>query len=75
MSKKHKRQAPPPEPSLWQRSKPTPKAGAGLVAGAITTILVAVAAQFDVEITAEVAAAITTIIVFIAAWFAPRSEV
>jgi hypothetical protein len=55
-------------------AKPVPKVTASVVAGAIVTILIGVAGQFDVEISAEVAAALIVVIVALAGWFAPRAE-
>jgi hypothetical protein len=73
MSKKDKKES-EPTPVASSGWKPVPKASAALIAGALTTILIAVLAQFDVEITAEVAAAVTTVLVFIASWFAPKYD-
>jgi hypothetical protein len=56
-------------------AKPVPKVSASVIAGAIVTILIGVAGQFDVEISAEVAAALIVVVVALAGWFAPRSDV
>ena len=47
---------------------PHPKVAAGGIAGAVTTVLVFVAAQLGVEVPGEVAAALTTIIGFAAGY-------
>lgn len=48
---------------------PTRKVSASALAGAIVTILVAVAEPFDIVIEPEVAAAITTLLSFVAGYF------
>ena len=61
----------PPEGDLSEplvSAAPVPKVAAAGVAGALTTLVVFVLAQADVEITAEVAAALTTLVAFAAGY-------
>ncbi len=49
-------------------SNPQPKVAAAGVAGALATIIVFIAAQSGVDVTAEVAAALTALIAFAAGY-------
>ena len=54
---------------------PTRKVGSGVVAGALTVVLVYVLDQlWGIQLTPEVAAAVTVLITFITSWFVPDTE-
>lgn len=51
-----------------------PKTSAAAVAGAVTVLIVFLAAQFGMEIPGDVAAAITTVIAVVAAYLKDASD-
>ena len=55
-------------------SVPTRKVGGGGVGGALAVVIVFIATQFGVEISAEVGAAFATLIFFITSYFIPEEE-
>lgn len=57
-----------------QNSAPTRKVGVGLIAGAMTTVIVSVAKDaFGYSMSPDLAAAVTTIISFLASYFTPNA--
>ncbi len=57
-----------------QTLMPTRKVTGGALAGAVTTILIAVLSRSDISISNEVAVAITTLVTFLASYFIPPAE-
>ncbi len=57
-----------------QTSIPTRKVTAGALAGAVTTILIAVLGRSGISLSNEVAVAITTVVTFVASYFIPPAE-
>ena len=58
----------------WKEAKPKPKVAGGVLAGAITVILVWVLSLFGVETPGAVGAALATVVGFIVAWFVPEGS-
>jgi len=56
----------------WQEVKPKPKVTGGVLAGALSVILVWVLSLMGVEVPGAVGAAIATVIGFVVAWLVPE---
>jgi len=58
----------------WQEVKPKPKVAGGVLAGALSVIIVWVASLAGVEVPGAVGAAIATVIGFLVAWIVPEGS-
>ncbi|GAG36701.1 unnamed protein product [marine sediment metagenome] len=58
----------------WKEAKPQPKVAGGVLAGAITVILVWVLSLFGVEVPGAVGAALATVVGAISAWLVPEGS-
>jgi len=56
----------------WEAIKPKPKVAGGVLAGALSVILVWVLSLMGVEVPGAVGAALATVIGFLVAWFVPE---
>jgi len=58
----------------WEEVKPKPKVAGGVLAGALSVIVIWVASLAGVEVPGSVGAALATVIGFLAAWFVPEGS-
>jgi len=56
----------------WSEAKPTPKVGSGVLAGALSVILIWVLSLMGLEVPGAVGAAFATAIGFVTAWAVPE---
>lgn len=59
----------------YTRYAPVPKVAAGTTGGAIATVVIWIAAQFDLTMPPEAAAGIATLATLILAYIAPRDPI
>jgi len=58
----------------WQEAKPKPKVAGGVLAGALSVILIWVLSLMGVEVPGAVGAAFATVIGFLTAWIVPEGS-